>query len=58
VWLTYQTGYALTKADTRDDMQLLLAFGAVAMIAGFVTLGHRTMKLIAKEITVDVSAPR
>ncbi|VDM37557.1 unnamed protein product [Toxocara canis] len=57
IWLTYKTGYALTQAEERNDMQLLLAFGAVAMIVGFVTLGHRTITLIAKEITVDVSAP-
>ncbi|KHN73176.1 Sodium-dependent phosphate transporter 1-A [Toxocara canis] len=57
IWLTYKTGYALTQAEERNDMQMLLAFGAVAMIVGFVTLGHRTITLIAKEITVDVSAP-
>ncbi|GMT36965.1 hypothetical protein PFISCL1PPCAC_28262 [Pristionchus fissidentatus] len=57
IWLTYKTGWALTPAETRDDMQLLLFFGAVAMIFGFATLGHRTMKLIAKEITTEVSAP-
>ena len=57
IWLTYKTGWALTPAETRDDMQLLLVFGAVAMIAGFATLGHRTIKLIAKEITTEVSAP-
>ncbi|CAI4224651.1 unnamed protein product [Auanema sp. JU1783] len=55
VWLCYQTGYAFTAAETRDDSQILLAFGAIAMIFGFVTLGHRTIKLIAKEITVDMS---
>lgn len=36
-------------------IQVLLAFGAVAMIVGFLTLGHRTIKLIAQEITVDMS---
>ncbi|KIH66159.1 phosphate transporter family protein [Ancylostoma duodenale] len=55
VWMTYQTGYAFGAAETRDDSQVLLAFGAVAMIVGFLTLGHRTIKLIAKEITVDMS---
>uniref|UniRef100_A0A1I7XL09 Phosphate transporter n=1 Tax=Heterorhabditis bacteriophora TaxID=37862 RepID=A0A1I7XL09_HETBA len=55
VWMTYQTGNAFGAAETRDDSQLLLAFGAIAMIFGFVTLGHRTIKLIAKEITVDMS---
>ncbi|GMT05775.1 hypothetical protein PENTCL1PPCAC_27949 [Pristionchus entomophagus] len=57
IWLTYKTGWALTPAETRDDMQYLLFFGAIAMIAGFITLGHRTMKLIAQEITTEVSAP-
>ncbi|KAF8371848.1 hypothetical protein PRIPAC_78277 [Pristionchus pacificus] len=57
IWLTYKTGWALTDASTRADMQYLLLFGAAAMIVGFVTLGHRTMKLIAKEITTEVSAP-
>ncbi|KAJ1373493.1 hypothetical protein KIN20_035903 [Parelaphostrongylus tenuis] len=55
IWLTYQTGYAFGAAETRDDSQLLLAFGAVAMIFGFLILGHRTIKLIAEEITVDMS---
>ncbi|GMS86940.1 hypothetical protein PENTCL1PPCAC_9115, partial [Pristionchus entomophagus] len=57
IWLTYRTGWALTDASERADMQYLLLFGAVAMIVGFATLGHRTMKLIAKEITTEVSAP-
>ncbi|PAV57493.1 hypothetical protein WR25_23620 [Diploscapter pachys] len=55
VWLAYRTGYAFGNAETRDDSQLLLAYGAGAMIFGFLTLGHRTIKLIAKEITVDMS---
>ncbi|VDM58156.1 unnamed protein product [Angiostrongylus costaricensis] len=55
VWLTYHTGYAFGAAETRDDSQVLLAFGAVAMIFGFLSLGHRTIKLIAQEITVDMS---
>ncbi|KAK6021528.1 phosphate transporter family protein, partial [Ostertagia ostertagi] len=55
VWMTYQTGYAFGAAETRDDSQVLLAFGAVAMIVGFLSLGHRTIKLIAQEITVDMS---
>ncbi|CAJ0589688.1 unnamed protein product [Cylicocyclus nassatus] len=55
VWMTYQTGNAFGAAETRDDSQVLLAFGAVAMIVGFLALGHRTIKLIAQEITVDMS---
>ncbi|CAD6193671.1 unnamed protein product [Caenorhabditis auriculariae] len=55
IWLCYESGYAFGNAETRDDTQLLLFYGSFAMIFGFVTLGHRTIKLLAKEMTVDMS---
>ncbi|CAB11776.1 Phosphate transporter [Caenorhabditis elegans] len=55
IWLCYESGYAFGNAETRDDTQMLLAYGSLAMIVGFVTLGHRTIKLLAHEMTVDMS---
>ncbi|CAP36607.1 Protein CBG19336 [Caenorhabditis briggsae] len=55
IWLCYESGYAFGNAETRDDTQLLLGYGSLAMIVGFVTLGHRTIKLLAHEMTVDMS---
>jgi phosphate/sulfate permease len=57
MWLVYQTGSAEAEAATRTDVQLIIFFGAVSVVIGFVCLGHRIMRVIGKEIT-EISAAR
>ena len=57
MWMVYQTGSATTESATRGDVQLIIFFGAVSVVIGFVCLGHRIMRVIGKEIT-EISAAR
>jgi len=53
-WLVYNHGYAKAKAPDYE-LELLIAYGVVALLVGLWCLGHKVISTVAKDISNEIT---